>query len=91
MVMSFPHFYNADPVYLDQSVGLVPDQEKHEMVIILEPTAAISFKVAVRVQMNFAIKPTRYFKKLKNIPEMVHPIFWMDQVRISFRLCWRTK
>lgn len=83
MVMSFPHFYLGDPEYLAQSVGLNPIKEKHQMTIVLEPTAAISLQVAIRMQMNFALKPTKYFKQLKNIQEMLHPIFWMEQVNIS--------
>lgn len=39
--MSFPHFYNADPFYLDQVEGMKPDKEKHQFFMSFEP---VSFK-----------------------------------------------
>jgi len=79
MVASFPHFYGAAEVYRQGVEGLHPDKDKHELVIVMEPTAAISLKVAIRVQMNFAITPTKVFKQLKKVPTVLHPLFWMDQ------------
>jgi len=32
------------------------------------------------MQMNMEVKSSRYFKSLKKVPDMVHPIFWMEQV-----------
>lgn len=38
--MSLPHFYEADPIYLENVVGLSPQKEKHEAYITLEPVRA---------------------------------------------------
>lgn len=35
--MSFPHFYNADPFYLEQIDGMKPDKKKHQFFMALEP------------------------------------------------------
>lgn len=35
--ISFPHFYNADPFYLDQVEGLKPEKDKHQFFISYEP------------------------------------------------------
>lgn len=40
---SYPHYYNADPFYLDMVEGLNPVEEKHQLYIILEPVS-LSFK-----------------------------------------------
>jgi len=37
--MSFPHFYHADPSYLDQVVGMKPVKEKHQFFMSLEPVS----------------------------------------------------
>lgn len=37
--MSYPHFYNADPFYLDQVVGMEPDEEKHKFFMTFEPVS----------------------------------------------------
>ncbi|RZB38896.1 CD36 domain containing protein, partial [Asbolus verrucosus] len=34
---SLPHFYNADPYYINQIEGLQPDRKKHEFFVIIEP------------------------------------------------------
>lgn len=39
--MSFPHFYGADPYYLDAVEGLNPSQDKHGFHIVLEPVRSI--------------------------------------------------
>lgn len=35
--VSFPHFYTADPYYVDQFDGLTPNKKQHELSITLEP------------------------------------------------------
>lgn len=37
--MSFPHFYNADPFYLDQIQGMKPDKDKHQFFMAFEPVS----------------------------------------------------
>ena len=39
--MSFPHFYNADPFYLDQVEGMNPDKKKHQFFMSFEPVSCI--------------------------------------------------
>lgn len=35
--ISFPHFYLADPYYLNQVDGLLPNKDRHQFHIDLEP------------------------------------------------------
>lgn len=37
--MSFPHYYAADPFYLNEVQGLEASKEKHESYITLEPVS----------------------------------------------------
>ena len=36
-MLSWPHFFQADPKLLDAVDGLKPDQEKHQMYIDVQP------------------------------------------------------
>lgn len=38
---SLPHFYKADPVYLDDVNGLHPQKKQHEAYLVLEPVSII--------------------------------------------------
>lgn len=36
MMLSQPHFYQGSNLYVNQSVGLNPDKERHEMALYVE-------------------------------------------------------
>ena len=58
--LSFPHFYNADPWYLDQfdnKSALKPEQENHEAHMILENTLSIPLVINFRLQLVVKIDP----------------------------------
>lgn len=37
--LSFPHFYNADPYYVNAVEGMNPTKEEHELYITVEPVS----------------------------------------------------
>lgn len=37
IVVSFPHFYQADPTYINAIDGLNPNKEEHETYLDLQP------------------------------------------------------
>lgn len=39
--ISFPHFYEADPIYLQYIKGLNPSKELHEFYIAVEPVSIL--------------------------------------------------
>ena len=68
--LSFPHFYNADPVYLDQfdstplantslaeNRGLNPSEEKHSANMVLENTLSIPLELNFRLQLVIKVDP----------------------------------
>lgn len=77
--VSFPHYYAADPYYLNQVEGLNPSRNKHEMYITLEPTTGIPLDVAIRFQMNMLIRPIPNIFLYKYAPHMLFPIAWYEQ------------
>lgn len=58
--MSFPHFFNADPILLDQVEGLKPDKDKHEFFMAFEPVR----NFLIPISNKFANRPN-YFRKLE--------------------------
>ena len=82
--MSFPHFYGADPYYLNQVEGMQPKKEDHEFYITLEPKTGIPIEVAARFQVNALIRPVENIGLYRLAPYMFFPVLWFEQkVRIS--------
>lgn len=59
---SYPHFYLADPSYVDDLIGLKPNQSKHEFSLSLEPLTGIPIDVDAKLQINTMIQPIPGFK-----------------------------
>lgn len=55
--VSFPHFYLADPSYVDAVDGVHPDGNLHEFFLALEPRTGIPLEVAARLQINILLQP----------------------------------
>lgn len=55
--MSYPHFYLADPSYLEAVDGLQPEKEKHEFFMALEPNAGVPMDVGGGFQANYYMQP----------------------------------
>lgn len=54
---SSPHFYNADPFYVDGVEGMKPDQDRHEMSVILEPTTGMLLDIKARLMISLLVEP----------------------------------
>lgn len=60
--LSFPHFYEADPVLLEPFIGLKPDKEKHETYFKIQPVSNI-VKIHFPSSLNY-LKPMETEKRL---------------------------
>lgn len=56
MLLSWPHFYKADPKLLNQIDGLNPDKDKHEFHVDILPQLGVGLRAAVRLQINIFIE-----------------------------------
>ena len=92
IVMSFPHFLNADPIYVESIDGLSPNASKHQFYLDVEPNTGSSMGSAGRVQINvFINKPPGLFR-YRNVPEIVFPVFWQElSVNVSLKMSERIK
>lgn len=77
--VSFPHFYAADPYFLQFVDGLSPQREKHEFSIAMEPFTAVPITVAARLQVNLLLQPIEYIALFEDVPYMFFPVIWFEQ------------
>lgn len=59
---SFPHFYLADPYYVNAVDGIHPNESKHEFSLSLEPTTGIPLEVDAKIQINMMVQPIKGFE-----------------------------
>ncbi|CAG5108740.1 Similar to crq: Protein croquemort (Drosophila melanogaster) [Cotesia congregata] len=77
--ISLPHFYLADPSYLDAVDGLSPSKNKHEFSMLVEPNFGVPLRVSARLQLNLLIQPIKHLSLYTNIPRIYMPILWFKQ------------
>ncbi|ETN61545.1 scavenger receptor class B, croquemort type [Anopheles darlingi] len=77
--VSFPHYYGADPYYLDQVEGLSPSKEKHQFFMSLEPTTSVPLDVAARLQLNIMIEPYENVGIFSGVKRVFLPVLWFEQ------------
>ncbi|KAF2886543.1 hypothetical protein ILUMI_19630, partial [Ignelater luminosus] len=79
---SLPHFYGADPVYLDSVEGLHPDREKHETFVIVEPHTSILLNASLAVQLNILVHPVEHISIFDQVPKLFFPLLWAREIAV---------
>ena len=54
--ISFPHFYDADQVFLDSVDGLKPSKERHQFYVDVHPESGLPLAFRPRYQLNTIIR-----------------------------------
>ncbi|GBP57378.1 Protein peste [Eumeta japonica] len=70
--VSFPHFYGAEPSLREQYKGLQPNESKHGMYFVIQPTLGVAIHSAVRVQYNVKLTraPNVYGNNTTSLPDV---------------------
>ncbi|CAG7816875.1 unnamed protein product [Allacma fusca] len=82
--LSFPHFLDADPMYLKGVEGMNPDREKHESYIVIEPKTGTVLglltggRSSLKFQLNIQTDSLQRIKALKEIPGYLFPVLWLE-------------
>ncbi len=79
--MSQPHFYQADPYYIDQLApgSMHPDKDKHETTFLVEPLSGLPVDVAARFQVNFRLINIDNMQLFKYLAEELYvPTVWFE-------------
>jgi len=77
IALSYPHFYQADPHYLNAVEGLKPQKEKHEFYVDISPEFGFPLAIRPRFQLNVVIKRDEDIDIMSKFPaELVLPFLW---------------
>ncbi|XP_059474632.1 protein croquemort-like [Neocloeon triangulifer] len=77
--VSLPHFYKADPYYLESIDMPAPSEDKDQCYIVIEPTSGIPMDVEARLQVNLLMQPYKEIKIFKDVPRLLIPMFHFNQ------------
>jgi len=79
VIISLPHFLNAEPRFSEAITGLNPDEAVHTTFLNVEPYTGLALEAHKRIQVNVHMKPNPYLSVLQNVKEAVFPIVWVDE------------
>ncbi|XP_008334160.1 lysosome membrane protein 2a isoform X2 [Cynoglossus semilaevis] len=79
IVVSFPHFYQADPAYINAVEGMNPNKEEHETYLDLQPTTGVPIRACKRAQLNIILKRVQGFPKTRFINHTIFPIMFVNE------------
>ncbi|XP_004933211.2 sensory neuron membrane protein 2 [Bombyx mori] len=79
MVLSYPHFLYADPIYRNGVVGMNPVEDKHRIMLDIEPNTGTPVVGAKRAQFNIFIRPISGIVATDNIKTTLMPLFWVEE------------
>lgn len=78
IVVSQPHFLNANKTYQDAVDGMYPTNEMNT-VIYVEPNTGSIIKAQKKIQINILVKNDTTFKQLANISTTILPIVFINE------------
>ncbi|GBO98650.1 Protein croquemort [Eumeta japonica] len=82
--VSQPHFFNADPIYVQKVDGLDPKPE-HRFSVGLEMFTGMPLQVTAQLQINLFVRRVNGFTIINKLPpDTLVPMFWFRQeVRVT--------
>ncbi|CAK9823842.1 Sensory neuron membrane protein 1 [Anthophora retusa] len=79
LIASLPHLLGSDEKYRQLVDGLHPNEEEHAICMDFEPMTATPLSAHKRLQFNMFVHPIEKFKLMKNFPECLFPLFWVEE------------
>nr|QAB43879.1 sensory neurone membrane protein SNMP2b [Oedaleus asiaticus] len=79
IAVSYPHFYQAEPEYLQYAEGLSPSKELHETFVVIEPESGTPLLGAKRLQFNMRAARVPQVPALANLTDGLFPLLWVEE------------
>ncbi|AWP15161.1 putative lysosome membrane protein 2-like [Scophthalmus maximus] len=79
IIMSSPHFYQADEKYVKDVFGMAPKKELHETTIDINPLTGIILQAAKRLQVNVYVEKIPTFSQTGNVRTVVLPVVYLNE------------
>lgn len=77
VIVTYPHFYEADPFYLEGVVGLNPQADLHRMQLDVEPMTGVPLMGGKKMQLNFEVKHIPGVELTRGVRDVLFPVAWM--------------
>ncbi|CAN9504933.1 unnamed protein product [Ophioblennius macclurei] len=79
IIMSSPHFYEADEKFVQDVFGMKPDKEQHQTVIDVHPLTGNVLRAAKRLQINVYVEKISTFSQTGSVPTVVLPVVYLNE------------
>lgn len=79
IVMSSPHFYQADEKFIQDVFGMTPNKEHHQTVIDINPLTGIVLQAAKRLQVNVYVEKISTFSPTENVRTLIFPVVYLNE------------
>ncbi|KAM4635702.1 lysosome membrane protein 2c [Polymixia lowei] len=79
IIMSSPHFYQADEKFVLDVVGMNPKKEQHQTTIDINPLTGIILQAAKRLQVNVYVEKMSTFSQTGNVRTVVLPVVYINE------------
>ncbi|XP_030005493.1 lysosome membrane protein 2c [Sphaeramia orbicularis] len=79
IIMSSPHFYQADEKFVKDVFGMNPKKEEHQTTIDINPLTGIVLQAAKRLQVNVFIEKIPRFSQAENVRTVVFPVVYLNE------------
>lgn len=79
IIMSSPHFYQADEKFVDDVFGMKPKKEYHETVLDINPLTGFLLRAAKRMQVNAYVEKIPNFSQTGNVQTLVFPVMYLNE------------
>ncbi|XP_060916733.1 lysosome membrane protein 2c [Labrus mixtus] len=79
IIMSSPHFYQADEKYVEDVFGMRPSKELHQTTIDIHPLTGIVLQAAKRLQINVHVEKLSTFSQTGNVRTVVFPVLYLNE------------
>lgn len=76
-IVTYPHFLDADPSYLDGVEGLNPQPDLHRIQLDIEPMTGTPLHGGKKMQINFQIKSVAGVELTRGVRDTLVPVAWM--------------
>ncbi|XP_044131588.1 scavenger receptor class B member 1 isoform X1 [Bufo gargarizans] len=79
LFLSFPHFYNADPGFVEAVDGLHPSEKLHSLFLDLHPLTGIPMNCSIKMQLSLLTMGVSGITQIGNIKPVIFPILWFSE------------
>ncbi|XP_039606709.1 lysosome membrane protein 2-like [Polypterus senegalus] len=79
IIMSSPHFYQADEKFVNDIVGMNPNKEDHETSMDINPLTGILLRGEKRLQLNIFVEKIPSFSQTGNVRTLIFPLMYINE------------